>query len=319
MKRLLYILTSFGLLTACSSDNDELTPAGNNDERVPLTIVANIGMQAEGITRAVETSWEEGDKIGVYVTNHSATTPYTDEKGEAAGQNLLFTFSDGTNYETYGNTYRRFAADSKKIYLSAAIADVYGYYPYADSETLNPTAIDIDISDQTKQSKIDFMRANKNNVSNSNATIELLFEHTLTKLVFNLKQGESLLTDELKDATFLGMVIEKQYTTAKYNIYTKAFSGESSSVDIIPVKAASAPLGYVATFEAIVLPNGAGNPQADRTVSITFYQKDKDIITNKFKIPSSTKFESGHKYTYNVTVNATTIAVNTVNQYTEQW
>lgn len=319
MKRLFYILTSVVLLVACSKDDDGKTSQATtgNDERVPLEIAANIGMQAQGATRAAETHWDEGDKIGVYVQKKDGTI-FVDD-ASTTGENLLYTFGDGTNYETYGTTYRLFTA-SKKIYLSSDPVDVYGYYPYNASESLNPTAIPINVSDQTSQERIDFMRAKKGNVSNSNVSIELMFYHRLVKLVFNLKQGEGLLPDELADATYLGVTISNQPYEATYNAYTDAFTftqGASNNT-IIPVRAASATTGYVRTFEAIVLPNGANNLAADRTVTITFYRKSDDTIVNKFKISGATTFVSGNKYTYNVTVNATSIEVDPL-KFAEQW
>jgi hypothetical protein len=56
------------LLTGCSSDDDGLKPA-DNDERVPLEIAAGINSHFVPVTRAVETAWEEGDQIGVFVTS----------------------------------------------------------------------------------------------------------------------------------------------------------------------------------------------------------------------------------------------------------
>lgn len=304
------------LLTGCSSDDDGLAPNANK-ERVPLEIMASINAQAQGVTRASETSWDEGDKIGVYITDRNATTLYKNNENEVVAENLQFTFSDGTNYETWGSTYRKFTAGSKKIYLTSAPADVYGYYPYKDGASAS--AIAIDVSNQTKQDEIDLLRAKTGNVNDNNATVELLFKHRMVKLVFNLKQGEGLLTDELKDATYLNMEIKNQPTKATYNIYDDAFTVNTTPSNIVPVRAAAAPIGYVRTFEATVLPNGTSNPSGDRTVTVTYYHKDKDIITNKFIIPGSTLFTAGHKYTYNVTVNATTIQVNTQSDYTEQW
>jgi len=321
LKKLVYILLGLVLLTGCSRDDDGLTSAGMK-ERVPLEILASIHAQAEGGTRAAETSWDEGDEIGVYITNRNSTTLYTNDETVVA-ENQLFTFSDGTNYETWGTTYRKFSAGSKKIYLSSAAADVYGYYPYSAKKKdgitdLAPEAIDIDVSDQSKQEEIDFLMAKKGNVSDNNATIELLFQHRMVKLVFNLKQGEGLLTDELKDATYLGMEILNQPTKATYNLFVDAFSNYATHGNIIPAKVTAAPTGYVRTYEAIVLPNGIGNPTVDRTVTVTYYHKDTDIITNTFKIPAATQFNAGYKYTFNVTVNATSIKVNT-DKFTEQW
>lgn len=315
-KRLFYILTSMTLLVACNKDDENQSTTGN-DKRVSLEIAANIGMQAEGTTRAAETHWDEGDQIGVYVQKKDGTI-FVDD-ASTAGENLLYTFNDGTNYETNGSTYRLFAP-SKKIYISSDPVDVYGYYPYNASASLDPTAIPVSVEDQSSQERIDFMRAKKANVSNGNVSIELLFYHRLVKLVFNLKQGEGLLPDELADATYLGVTISNQPYEATYNVYTDAFTftqGHSNNI-IYPVRAASATTGYVRTFEAIVLPNGPNNLQVDRTVTITFYRKSEDTIVNTFKIPTATNFVSGNKYTFNVTVNATSIDVDPL-KFAEQW
>lgn len=320
-KRFIILPLTLALLTACSNDEDDKS---RTDKRVPLEIVASIDLQAQMFTRAVETAWESGDKIGVYMILHSATTPAIYEDAEhTKGENMPYTFDDGTNYETYGNTYRLFTPNSKKIYLSETSVDVYGYYPYAakkknNTDDLDPTAIEIDVSNQTSQKAIDFMRARTGNMNNENIAIELLFQHRLVKLVFNLKQGEGLLEDELKDASSLTMTIGGQPVAATYNLYNDAFIITAANNDITPVKASSAPTGYVRTFEAIVLPNGASNPANNRTVTIEFFRNSKDIITNTFTIPGSTYFEKGFKYTYNVTVNATSIQVDPT-KYTEQW
>lgn len=315
MKRLFYILTSVVLLVACSSDDDGLKSAGN-DVRVPLEIVASITLPVEGITRAAETAWEAGDKIGIFVTNRNTSTIYPSDE-PAKGTNVEYSFDDGTNYETYGTTYRLFTPNSNKIYLSDTRVDVYGYYPYSETYS-NPEVIGINVENQTSQNAIDFMRAKRGNVSNENASVELLFQHKLVKLVFNLKQGEGLLPDELKEATYLGMTIGNQRTQANYNIFTDAFTMTSDPSAITPIRASSAPSGYVRTFEAIVLPNGSGNSAQDRTVTITFYRNANDQIVNTFKIPGTTVFNSGYKYTFNVTVNATSIVVDK-DKYTEQW
>ena len=308
----------FGLLTSCSKDESE---KGRNDERVPLNIVASIDLPIEISTRAVETRWEDGDKIGVFVTVRNSQTIFEDNGKK--GENLPYTFDDGTNYETYGNTYRLFTPNADKIYLSSTPVDVYGYYPYKakkkDNTTeLDPKFVEIDVSNQSSQKAIDFMRARTGNVSNSNISIALLFEHRLVKLVFNLKQGEGLLVDELRDATSLSMEIDNQPITATYNIYTDAFITSPGYNIIAPVRTSSAPTGYVRTFEAIVLPNGANNPTSARTVTITFFRNTKDQIVNTFTIPTSTYFTSGYKYEYNVTVNATSLQVDPL-KYTEQW
>jgi hypothetical protein len=244
------------------------------------------------------------------MTEHGMTTIYKDEDLTEAA-NMPYIFDDGTNYETNGNTYRTFSPTSKKIYLSTSAVDVYAYYPYTVTPSA-PTTLEISVADQSKQEKIDFMRAKTENITNGNSSIRLLFYHKLVKLVFNLKQGDGLLTDELANASFLGIKVKSQPQSASYNIYTDAFSGFGSNIDIVPVESNTIADGYVKTFEAIVLPSES----LSHTVEITFYQKLEDKVVNTFTI--NTALLSGHKYTYNVTVNANSINVD-LEKYTEQW
>ena len=309
VKKVLYILTGMMLLTACSGDNDGQTPA-EKDARTALQIVAGIDLPVRSTTRAVETAWEASDMIGVYMTEHGTANTYKDEDQTEAA-NMPYIFDDGTNYETNGNTYRTFSPTSKKIYLSTSAVDVFAYYPYTATPIV-PDALEISVADQSKQEKIDFMRAKTESVTNSNASIRLLFYHKLVKLVFNLKQGEGLLTDELASANFLGIKVKNQPPSASYNLYTDAFSGFGSNIDIVPVESNTIADGYVKTFEAIVLPSES----LTHTVEITFYQKLEDKVVNTFTI--NTALLSGHKYTYNVTVNANSINVD-LEKYTEQW
>ena len=322
MKRLIYILMSIGLLTACSSDDNEKSTTTSN-KRVALNIIAGIERQPQGITRATETSWETDDNIGVYMTGYKTYSIFTDGDGTRA-ENLEYTFGDGTNYETWvanDHVYRLFSPSSKKIYLSSTTIDVFGYYPYKPSLT-NPREYQIDLSSQDNQKALDFMTAKHENANNAAETIQLLFHHRLTKLVFNLRQGEGLLAGELKKSTISPFTIDHQPTTATYNIYTSGLTIPSGNYDgstITPKKMDAVATGYDLTYEAVILPNNDDNRATNRTVTITFYTNEDDKITNTFTIDSDTHFEEGCKYVYNVTVNAMSITVDTEETFTDQW
>ena len=316
-------ITAALMLAACQADPDAPASAPK-DERVELRIAAGIETQAQGLTRATETRWEADDNIGVYMTGYRTYNIFVDGDGSRS-ENLEYTFGDGSNYETWvanDHVYRLFTPSTKKIYLSSTSVDVYGYYPY--SATLaNPREYHINVGDQTNQKALDFMTAKDENVNNNQDAVELLFRHRLVKLVFNLRQGDGLLTDELKNSTFHEFSINCQPTTATYNIFTSTLSipaGAYTASKISPQKMGNevVPTGYVLTYEAIVLPNVVNNEVSDRTVTITFYTKEDDKITNTFTINSETVFEEGRKYVFNVTINATSITVDTA-KFTDQW
>lgn len=302
LKKAVIISVITALLASCSSNETDYAVKGSKSPNVELRILSDILMQAEGATRAHDTSWDPDDNIGIFVNTHGSTTLFVDKEGNI-GRNLKYTFYDGTNYETSGSTYRMFKPDAdSRIYLNESYIDVYGYYPY-NSTVTDMTSIPIDVSDQTSQSAIDFMRADPATEKNNNFPyIQMLFKHKLVKLIFNLIQGTDLITDELSNASNLNLTISNQNTQATYNIYDDILAIPTQT----PLTLQAAPNSTL-VFEAIVLPSNTTH-----TVTITF-----GTTANTFDI--TTELIAGHKYTYNVTVNATSVMVDTENKYTEQW
>ena len=315
MKKILILLTITLLLAACSSDSD---PAVTNDgRRVPLQVTGYIADIPRGITRAYDTSWESGDKIGLYVMPHDNTeTPIDD------GSNVCYVLSDSPG-ETYDsridkNTYKAFTTSTPITLPTTGSVDVYGYYPYS-SGAANPTAVAVNVSTQNSQKSIDLMTTGKVErttqdigsplISIANPECQLLFQHKLTKLVFNLNLSE------MGTVSTTSLTIGSQRTTATYNLYTNrfTFTGDANQT-ITAVESATVPTGYDKTFEAIVLPNNdTTNPAVDRKVTIVVNGR-----SYTFTIGNATSFASGHKYIYNVTVYPFSVFVDS-QKFTEQW
>lgn len=314
-------------MAACSNDEGDATV---NNGRVPLRIVSSISVEQSVTTRAANSAWEAADQIGIYCTTDNTTTTYADVTPTTCN-NLPYTFNDGENYETSGTNYRAFTGTTVYLPADGTNIDVYAYYPYSAGAT-TPTAVPVNVSDQSSQKAIDFMRAAVADRNANNNTAELTFQHKLVKLQFNLKQGTDMLSDEIINAFTngkLSVAIGGQPTAATYNIYTDVLSITAGSTGITATAMTDAATGYDKSFEAIVLPNKmtaegdelANNTAADRTVTIiigTTQHPSGPNYTFTFTIPGGTTFIAGNKYTYNVTVNTTSIQVNPA-KYTEQW
>lgn len=324
MKKILILLTITLLLAACSSDSD---PAVTNDgRRVPLQVTGYIADTPLGITRAAGSAWEADDQIGVYAVESNTTTPIED------GSNVCYSTSSGG--ETSGTLYLPFTTTTPIILPSSGNIDVYGYYPYSakkkDGTTnFDPEHVEIDVSTQTVQKNIDLMTTGKVSTStyggstpinSANSTCQLLFQHRLTKLVFNLDLSEMV------SYSTTSLTIGSQKTTATYDIYDNelTYSSGVANQAVSAVALATANSGYDKTFEAIVLPNEtSNNPATDRTVTIVVDGRSYTFTIAASGADSSTKvvtssFDAGKKYVYNVKVYPFTIEVNT-DKYTEQW
>ena len=317
LKKILILLTATLLLAACSSDSD--TSVTNDGRRVALQVTGYIADTPHGITRAHGTSWEAGDQIGLYAVNSNKTTPIDD------GSNVCYSTTSGG--ETAGSTFLLFTTSTPIILPATGDIDVYGYYPYSSGAT-NPTAVAVNVSTQNLQKNIDLMTAGKVSTSTHNGSTpisinepscELLFQHRLTKLVFNLTFNDFGVINNTS------LTIGSQKTTATYNIYTDILTyGSGEANQTITAAVGSTKSGFDKTFEAIVLPNDAdNNPAVDCKVTIvvdggsySFTIIRTGAATNNTVLTGP--FAAGCKYEYNVTVYPFTIIVDT-DKYTEQW
>ena len=320
MKKILIALTTALLLTACSSDSD---PTVTKDgRRVPLQVRGYIADTPLGITRAAGSTWEEEDEIGLYAFPQGDTTTPIDD-----GSNVCYFFTDNP-IATNGNIYQAFASSTSINLPGTGNIDVYGYYPY-NSELTNPTAVAVNLSTQNPQKSIDLMTTGKVSTSThngstpiniNNPSCELLFEHRLTKLEFNLK------FEDFGEITTTSLTIGSQKTTATYNIYTSTLTyGSGEANQTITAAIGSTKSGFDKTFEAIVLPNDdSNNPvpvQRKVTIVVDGRSYSFTIISSGEKSKTevvTSSFVAGKKYIYNVTVYPFTITVDP-DKYTEQW
>jgi len=316
LKKILIILTTTLLLAACSSDSD--TSVTNDGRRIPLQVTGYIADTPHSITRAHGTLWDAGDQIGLYAVNSDTTEPIED------GSNVCYSTTSGGN--TTGPTFLLFSTSTPIILPATGNIDVYGYYPYSSGVT-TPAAVAVSVSKQDPQNAIDLMTTGKVSTSTHNGTTpinsanskcELLFQHRLTKLVFNLD------LTEMVSVSTTSLTIGSQKASATYSIYTDVLTCSGDANQEITAVVGTITDDLHKSYEAIVLPNDAStNPALDRTVTIIVDGRSYTFTIAKSGASSSNKvvtssFDAGKKYIYNVKVYPFTIEVDT-EKYTEQW
>ena len=159
-----------------------------NSENIP--VVEDGVMQIEALhpsaTRATETAFESGDKIGLYATEYNGDVASPLQISGNWANNVATTY-DGTAW-----------TPAKKIFWSENKMDVYGYYPY-----MTPTSIDEHLwSVQLDQSApetadalsgyeaSDFLWGKATGVSQTDGDVQLEFKHRCSKLVVKLVKGK---------------------------------------------------------------------------------------------------------------------------------
>lgn len=179
--------------SSCSKQNGGEPPVSFEKS---LIVRSNI----EGL-RAKETSWEAGDKIGIYVVN----------SGSAIGASNIYNGADNREYVTK-NADGRFSPVGDGISLvPGQRVDVYSYYPYHNVGQ-NYT-LDLNISDQSDLSKIDLLYSgNVKGLSSQRPIADLTFTHQLSQLQVTAKANEGA------DINGLEIIVGEVLTNATYSL-----------------------------------------------------------------------------------------------------
>ena len=159
-----------------------------NGEDIPVVEdgVMQIEVLHPNATRATETAFEGGDKIGLYATEYNGDVASPLQISGNWANNVATTYN--------GTTW----TPAKKIFWSENKMDVYGYYPY-----MTPTSIDEHLwSVQLDQSipetadalsgyeASDFLWGKATGVSQTDGDVQLEFKHRCSKLVVKLVKGK---------------------------------------------------------------------------------------------------------------------------------
>ena len=200
-------------------------------------------MQHPSATRATETSVEQGDKIGLYLTEYTGETPAPLQISGNWANNVAATL-DGTDWVT-----------AKKIFWSDNRMDVYGYYPYMSLTSVDeqPFSIALDQSTERVGDQLggyeasDFLWAKTEGVDQSAETVTLQFSHRCSKLVIKLVKGSSYEGELPDNATvYVHSVVPTATIDLATGAVTKDIFGEMATVKARKVDNA--------TYEAVMIP-----------------------------------------------------------------
>lgn len=183
MKKHIIRYASFALailgMVSCS-DEQETALRPQDAKSTPMTFLVSHPGQA---TRATETSFEQNDKIGLYVADAKAQL----EIGGNLVNNEALTY-DGSNW-----------AAARTLYWDKGTYTAYAYYPYIENVsniTDQPFSIALDQSTAKSKETLggyeasDLLFATSKNISASASPIPLNFKHIMSKLKIRLIKGE---------------------------------------------------------------------------------------------------------------------------------
>lgn len=188
---LLYILLlGVIILTGCS---DHLF---SDEEHGENRILLAGDIEQMAVTRVNDNGFCNGDEMGIYVVDYEGDYPGTLKVSGNRGDNVRHTFDETNN--KWNSAYDLYWKD-KHTHI-----DIYGYYPYANPESIEDYAFEVQ-KDQSKASAggsmggyeaSDFLWGKVADVAPTTSVIRLPLSHRMSNARVTLVQGSGFTPDE---------------------------------------------------------------------------------------------------------------------------
>lgn len=282
--------TALFLPAGCAGDSETTMP--DHEERVALQVTGCINVQ----TRAHDAQWDKGDLIGIYMYKAGTTTI-----AEGA-ENIPYRKADNGNgfAPTPDGTTIYFPVDGSNV-------NFHAWYPYKDVNDSDGkwTA---DLTDQSSQAALDLMTADaKSNTqaggtvyNKDNPSVELDFQHRLTKLQLNIAPGKGI---SVRDLEGLEVELTQQWKAVIYDPESDA-PGFIEELAIIPLLTAA----DGTSAEAILFPDDLTKQSPNTGRQLVFTLKSTGEVF-RWDIPAAKSFNAGDKNIYNIIINRTALDV----------
>ena len=190
---LLYVVAVVAyVLTGCSDDLFNGDYSQHDSNRIQLS--GDIDQLA--VTRVNDNGFCNGDVMGVYIVDYEGNNPGTLKVSGNRGDNVRHTF-DEPNYK-WNSAYDLFWKD-KHTHI-----DVYGYYPYANPESIEEYQFEVqkDQSTATEDGEMggyeasDFLWGKVSDVAPTTSIIRLPLAHCMSNARVTLIQGSGFADGE---------------------------------------------------------------------------------------------------------------------------
>lgn len=263
------------VLVSCSQDSNK--QQGQDDYLVKFQ-----GSMAA--TRAYDGSWEAGDGIGLAMLT-------------ADGRSII---GDVFNYNYYTPSSTGFfepRVSNKTIYFPQDGSEVAfkGYYPYND-RLERDIVMPLNIASQAVLPSIDFMTTRQTDTySKDDRVVHLVFQHRLSKLIFDLNIAEGEPAFPLEGLT---LNIKGMNTTGIYDILNEVLTVNTESMQDMIVPYVNIP----SRREAIVFPRQAHD-------GVVFEFTNSEGGKYIAYMDSGLELKSGYKYTFHITLKRTAVIV----------
>lgn len=216
----LNFIYSIALLSMCICFTSCENEVEASSERIPIRI--SLSPQS----RATDDSFENGDKVGLYVSNYSNSAPSTLKTTGNHVDNAMFT----NNSSTWGSDEQLYWKDN------TTSADFYAYYPYQQEIS---DVNECEFSVLQNQSKIENLQASfflwgkVAGQTPTEAPISIETNHLMSSIRIYLKYDETMTEEEKKKYNISELRVQSK-TNALIDIATGTVTATGDDELIIP-------------------------------------------------------------------------------------
>ena len=180
MKKLFTLMAAVAAMVSCSN-NVENVPTTPETDRLPINISTTL-------TRATDSAFEAGDKVGIFVVNEPNTLA-----------------TSGNHVDNMGFTYStKWTPDTEIYWLDKSTkADFYCYYPYAEAANTaaHTFATKADQSSLANYEASEFLWGKTTGVAPTEEAVNITTNHTFSNALVILKPGDGFTEESLAAAT----------------------------------------------------------------------------------------------------------------------
>lgn len=292
----LFVVAMSMFFNSCSVKEEFIEP---DNEPVKYKIDLTGEIDQVNRTRANDTGFCDGDKIGVYVVDYDASAPGDLLSEGNRGDNVGYTF-DEANHK-WNAAYDLYFKDSKTN------VDIYGYYPFAFPENVSSYAFEVqkDQSTSAAYGKMggyeasDFLWAKAENIAPTDKVIRLQFQHMMASARVTLVEGDGFAEGEWTSLDKSVLVLN----TKRDAVIDLATGKVTPSGDVPATGTVTYSNG--SDFRAIVVPQtvAAGTPLLSITIGTVPYtfRRDADFTyvaskLHNFVIKVNKRTDSGYEF-----------------------
>lgn len=279
-KNFIFLTALASLFISCDELPNNVEP---QDEQIPIRIAMSP------LTKVSNDLFEEGDMVGLYVSNYNNSSPST-----------LLTTGNHVDNAKFTNSGSKWNPDEALFWKdSSTPADLYAYYPYAEITDVNAHnfSVALDQSTLEKYESSYFLWGKVGNQLPTESPISIQTNHLMSSLSVYLTYGENFKEDEIALYNVSDIRISVK-TTAAIDLATGSITATGNKQNITPYKNGDC-------YQAIVVPQTVSTGVISVTVNDVSYPLDYDItllpntkhtlnvILNKEKLSSDFSFSIG--------------------------